>query len=59
MASLGEEVLISADSHVIEDPHFWEHRLPAALRGQAPVFPEREVGGYFRRTRGGGTPTSA
>ena len=43
MASSGEELLISADSHVIEDPHFWQNRLPAALKDQAPVFPERET----------------
>ena len=28
MTSRGEELLISADSHIIEDPHFWENRLP-------------------------------
>src|SRR5216684_7791939 len=48
MASRGEELLISADSHIIEDPHFWENRLPAAFKDQAPVFPEREVGGLFQ-----------
>jgi hypothetical protein len=34
MASLGEELLTSADSHVIEDPHFWEQWLPAAFKDQ-------------------------
>ena len=48
MASSGEELLISADSHVIEDPHFWQNRLLAALKDLAPVFPEREVGGLFQ-----------
>ena len=42
MASLGAELLISADSHVIEDPHFWESRLPASFKDQAPIFPERK-----------------
>ena len=37
MASLGEELLISADSHIIEEPHFWEQRLPASFKDQAPV----------------------
>jgi hypothetical protein len=41
MASRGEELLISADSHIVEDPHFWESRLPTALKDQAPLFPER------------------
>ena len=58
MASRGEELLISADSHIIEDPHFWENRLPTAFKDQAPVFPEREVAGSFRPMRVGGTPTS-
>ena len=56
MASSGEELLISADSHVIEDPHFWQNRLPAALKDQAPVFPEREVGGLFQAHPGGWDP---
>ena len=44
MASLGEELLISADSHVIEEPYCWENQLPATCKDQAPVFPDREVG---------------
>jgi hypothetical protein len=56
MASRGEELLISADSHVIEDPHFWENRLPAAFKDQAPVFPEREMGGLFQAHAGGWDP---
>jgi predicted TIM-barrel fold metal-dependent hydrolase len=56
MASLGEELLISADSHVIEDPHFWENRLPASFKDQAPVFPERQVGGAFQAHPGGWDP---
>jgi hypothetical protein len=58
MASCGEELLISADSHIIEDPHFWQNRLPAAFKDQAPVFPERGWAGSFRPTRVVGTPTS-
>ena len=56
MASRSEELLISADSHIIEDPHFWENRLPAAFKEQAPVFPEREVGGLFQAHAGGWDP---
>ena len=56
MASLGEELLISADSHVIEDSHFWKNRLPAAFKDQAPVFPDREVGGSFQAHPGGWDP---
>ncbi len=56
MASRGEELVISADSHIVEDPHFWENRLPAAFKDQAPVFPEREVGGLFQAHPGGWDP---
>ncbi|HXG52287.1 MAG TPA: amidohydrolase family protein [candidate division Zixibacteria bacterium] len=31
-----EEIIISADSHVIEVPDLWEKRLPPALRDRAP-----------------------
>ena len=56
MALLGAELLISADSHVVEDPHFWEHQLPASCKDQAPVFPDREVGGPFQAHPGGWDP---
>jgi len=56
MASLGAELLISADSHIVEDPHFWESRLPASFKDQAPVFPDREVGGPFQAHPGGWDP---
>jgi predicted TIM-barrel fold metal-dependent hydrolase len=42
------DLLVSADSHVIEDPHLWERRLPARFRDAAPVFPERGIGGPFQ-----------
>jgi uncharacterized protein len=56
MASRAKKLLISADSHIIEDPHFWENRLPASFKSQAPVFPEREVGGLFQAHAGGWDP---
>ena len=57
MASRGEELLISANSHIIEDPHFWENRLPAALKEHAPVFPSGRSGGLFQAHAGGwGSP---
>src|ERR1700736_5627641 len=55
MASRRQELLISADSQVIEDPHFWEKRLPAACKDQASVFPEQEVG-FFQAQSGGRDP---
>ena len=51
-ASVREEMLISADSHVAENPHLWETRLPQSLRDQAPRFPERGNGGAGSRPGG-------
>lgn len=36
-----QETLISADSHVMEDPELWLKRLPAPLRDRAPRFPAK------------------
>src|ERR671932_1107392 len=36
-----DEVIISADSHVLEPRDLWATRLPAGLRDRAPVLPER------------------
>src|SRR6266511_4015258 len=52
------EVLISADSHVMEDPELWLKCLPANLRDQAPVFPPRQVGGHFQAHEGGWDPNA-
>ena len=57
MASQAHELLISADSHVVEDPHLWESRLPSHLRDEAPVFPDRSTGGHFQAHPGGWDPT--
>lgn len=35
------EVLISADSHVMEDPELWVKRLPTTFQDRAPRFPAR------------------
>jgi predicted TIM-barrel fold metal-dependent hydrolase len=53
-----DEVLISADSHVSEDPQLWLERLPVHLRDQAPVFPPRQVGGHFQAHEGGWDPNA-
>jgi predicted TIM-barrel fold metal-dependent hydrolase len=36
------ELLISSDSHVIEDPDLWVQRLPAAFRDRAPRYEYRK-----------------
>ncbi|MGH9782635.1 MAG: amidohydrolase family protein [Terriglobia bacterium] len=47
------ELLISADSHVMEPTDLWMTRLPSALRDQAPRYPERRVGEGLQRHAGG------
>ena len=53
---LENELLISADSHVLEDPQLWKKRLPLSFREQAPAFPELKVGGSFQARPGGHDP---
>jgi len=50
------ELLISADSHVVEDPELWKSRLPAAFRESAPTYPALSVGGPFQAHAGGHDP---
>lgn len=40
--------VISADDHVIEPPHLWEERLPAADRDHAPQFWRDEFGYHLQ-----------
>lgn len=53
---MSAELLISADSHVIEDPQLWKKRLPRSFQDRAPVFPELKVGGQFQARMGGHDP---
>ncbi len=41
-----QEVLISADSHTMEDPGLWAERLAPRFREQAPKFTADEVRGF-------------
>ena len=47
------EVLISADSHVMEAADFMEKRLPDNLRSRAPRFPEERIGERHQAHAGG------
>jgi predicted TIM-barrel fold metal-dependent hydrolase len=58
MSNTDDEILISADSHVIEDPRLWVERLPASMRVNAPIFPERKTGGQFQAHEGGWDPAT-
>ena len=53
---MSAELLVSADSHVIEDPQLWKKRLPRSFQDKAPVFPELKVGGQFQARPGGHDP---
>jgi predicted TIM-barrel fold metal-dependent hydrolase len=50
-SATADEILISADSHIMEPPDLWEQRLPASLKDRAFKFPPRrsvgsKPGGY-------------
>jgi len=51
-----DEIIISADSHVSEDPEFWVKRLPSAFRDQAPKFSPRGASGGAGGHPGGWDP---
>jgi predicted TIM-barrel fold metal-dependent hydrolase len=50
------EVIVSADSHVMEPHTLWQERLPQSLRDQAPVFPAPRLGVGFQGQLGGHDP---
>lgn len=51
-----QEILISADSHVMEDPELWVKNVPPAFRDAAPRFPPHVVGEGFQAHPGGWDP---
>ena len=51
-----QEVILSADSHVMEPHDLWVERLPSAYREQAPRFAPPKVGEGFQRHPGGHDP---
>jgi predicted TIM-barrel fold metal-dependent hydrolase len=53
-------ILISSDSHVMEDPQFWKNEVPAALTERAPGFPPaRKTGLHMADHRPGGYDAEA
>ncbi len=50
------EILISADSHVMEPPDLWVKRVPARFQDVAPRFPEHKLGVGFQARPGGQDP---
>lgn len=51
-----QEIIISADSHVMEPPDLWAKGVPAPFRDKAPRFPEHKVGEGFQKHPGGHDP---
>jgi predicted TIM-barrel fold metal-dependent hydrolase len=58
MAAEAREVIISADSHVMEPPDLWKKRVPEKYRDQAPLFPPHKVGEGFQAHAGGWDPNA-
>jgi predicted TIM-barrel fold metal-dependent hydrolase len=52
----GDEVIISADSHVMEPHDLWVTRLPARFRDAAPSYPPPKVGEGLQQHPGGQDP---
>jgi predicted TIM-barrel fold metal-dependent hydrolase len=51
-----DELIVSADSHVMEATDFWERELPSSLRSRAPHFPPQNMKPGFRPQPGGYDP---
>ncbi|MGH7774903.1 MAG: amidohydrolase family protein [Candidatus Binatia bacterium] len=51
-----QEIIISADSHVMEPPELWATGVPAPFRDSAPRFPPHKVGEGFQKHPGGHDP---
>src|SRR5205085_7849265 len=50
------EVLVSADSHVMEPVDLWKTRVPERYREAAPLFPPHKLGEGFQQRQGGHDP---
>ncbi len=57
-ADITKEVLVSADSHVSEDPGLWRDQLPKALAEKLPAFAARQLptAGFSATTREAARP---
>ena len=54
--AVANEVIVSADSHVMEPTDLWTRNLPASFKGRYPEFPPRDAvgekpGGWDPRAR--------
>jgi predicted TIM-barrel fold metal-dependent hydrolase len=55
-AATERELILSADSHVIEPSDLWVERLPARFRDQAPTFPDAREGVGIHKHPGAWNP---
>ena len=55
-AQTDDEVIVSADSHVMEPHDLWSKALGSRFGDQAPVFPEPKVGEGLQQHPGGHDP---
>ncbi|MEE9143308.1 MAG: amidohydrolase family protein [Candidatus Binatia bacterium] len=53
---IAQELIVSADSHVMEPPDLWATRVASSFREAAPRFPEHKVGEGFQKHPGGHDP---
>lgn len=44
-SAIAEEIIISADSHIMEPTELWQKRMPASMKDRAPKFPPRNSPG--------------
>ena len=50
------QLLVSADSHVMEPVDLWRKRVPEKYREAAPLFPPHKLGEGFQQREGGHDP---
>src|SRR6185295_11223669 len=50
------QVIVSADSHVMEPVDLWKQHVPEKYREAAPLFPPHKLGEGFQQREGGSDP---
>ncbi len=53
---MSDDVIVSADSHVMEPVDLWKKRVPEKYREAAPLFPPHKLGEGFQQREGGHDP---
>ena len=52
------DIIVSADSHVMEPVDLWKKGVPEKYREAAPLFPPHKLGEGFQRREGGQDPNA-